>query len=246
MSSVDQAGEAGQSSDDGSGSDVFPIGMDSLSGRVVRSVPDADSPRAERLITRLPDQNVHLLNCKTSLCHEVKCIFGPFLDRQKIAQISVSVIVNMEEFRRQAGSWHAFSVGSEGLLEILDNTTFLTDAQSRKEIHVTTVFQKEGPPPAQEVAAWIIAVSAVAGLFLFSLIIAGLVHLGFFRRQQQEALEKLLKEEDGSEWDEFAVSKADVEEEKELFRKSMMVGTVNFSLLEDEMSTSAEDVKAPS
>lgn len=227
-----------------SGSDVLSTKNGSLSGRVQRSVPEADSPHAERL-TKLLYQNIPPLNCKTSMCHEVKCFFGPFLNRQKIAQVLLSVVVDMEEFTRQAGSWHAFSVGSEGYLKILDNTTFMADIQSRKEIRVATVFQKEGPPPAQEVAAWIIAVSAFSGLVLFSLIIAGLIHLGFFRRQKREALEKLLKEEDANEWNEFAVTKADVEAEKEFFRKSMMVGTIDFSVLQEEMNTSADDLKAP-
>ncbi|KAH9370483.1 hypothetical protein HPB48_020557 [Haemaphysalis longicornis] len=228
-----------------SGSDVLSTKNGSLSGRVQRSVPEADSPHAERH-TKLLYQNIPPLNCKTSMCHEVKCFFGPFLNRQKIAQVLVSVVVDMEEFTRQAGSWHAFSVGSEGYLKILDNTTFMPDIQSRKEIRVATVFQKEGPPPAQEVAAWIIAVSAFSGLVLFSLIIAGLIHVsGIFRRQKREALEKLLKEEDANEWNEFAVTKADVEAEKEFFRKSMMVGTIDFSVLQEEMNTSADDLKAP-
>ncbi|XP_077552943.1 integrin alpha-9-like [Haemaphysalis longicornis] len=241
MSNGDQAA---QSSDDDSDSGIFSTSKDSLSGRVQRSVPEADSPHSERL-TKLSDQNVPPLNCKTSLCDEVKCIFGPFLDRQKIVQVVVSVVVDMEEFRRQAGTWHAFSVGSEGYLEILDNTTFTTDAQSRKEIRVATVFQKEGPPPAEEVPDWIIAASAFAGLLLFSLIVAGLVHVGFFRRQQKEALEKFLSEEDGNEWDEFAVRKTDGDEEREPFRKSMMADSVKFSDVQEETNTTAED-KTPS
>ncbi|XP_077555289.1 integrin alpha-PS2-like [Haemaphysalis longicornis] len=242
MSTMDQDVH---SSDDDLDSDVFSTRNGSLSSRVQRPVPEAHSPRTERL-TKLPGQNMASLNCETSLCDEVKCIFGPFLDQRKIAQTVVSVVVDMEEFRRQAGTWHAFSVGSEGFLKILDNTTFTTGAQSRREIRVASVFQKEGPPPAEKVADWIIAASAFAGLLLFSLIVAGLVHVGFFRRQQKEALEKFLSEEDGNEWDEFAVTEADVEEEKEFFRKSMMAGTVNFSYLQEERNPTAEDIKTPS
>lgn len=97
-------------------------------------------------------------------------------------------------------------------------------------LQVATILQKEGPPPAKKVEAWIIAASAFGGLVLFSLIIAGLIHLGFFRRQQREALEKLLKEENQNEWNEFMVTEAEVEAEKEYFRKSMMTGMENFNI----------------
>ncbi|KAL1468218.1 hypothetical protein MTO96_041622 [Rhipicephalus appendiculatus] len=193
VKSIDDQDQAGRNSDEDSRSDVLASRNGSLGGRVQRSVPEHEPPRSEKL-TALLYQNVPPLNCKTSLCHEVRCNFGPFLNKQKIAQVILTVVVNMEEFIRQAGSWYAFSVGSEGYLKILDNTTFLTDPHTRKEIRVATVFQKEGPPPAQKVATWIIAASAFSGLILFSLIIAGLVHLGFFRRRQREALEKLLQE----------------------------------------------------
>ncbi|XP_065298061.1 integrin alpha-9-like isoform X2 [Dermacentor albipictus] len=234
--------QAGRKSDDDSRHDVLATRNGSLGGRVQRSVPEHESPHSEKL-TALLYQNVPPLNCKTSLCHEIRCNFGPFLTRQKIAQIILSVVVNMEEFTRQAGSWYAFSVGSEGYLKILDNTTFLTDPQSRKEIRVATVFQKEGPPPAEKVATWIIAASAFSGLILFSLIIAGLVHLGFFRRRQREALEKLLQEENDNEWNEFTVTKADVEAEKEFFRKSMMIGAADLKVLQEQIEGSTEDVK---
>ncbi|KAH7967024.1 hypothetical protein HPB49_021383 [Dermacentor silvarum] len=102
---------------------------------------------------------------------------------------------------------------------------------------------KEGPPPAQKVATWIIAASAFSGLILFSLIIAGLVHLGFFRRRQREALEKLLQEENENEWNEFTVTKADVEAEKEFFRKSMMIGAADLKALQEQIEGSTEDVK---
>ncbi|XP_077515634.1 integrin alpha-9-like isoform X2 [Amblyomma americanum] len=237
----DEDDQAGRNREDDSGSDVLATRNGSLGGRVQRSVPEDDSPHSERL-TALLYHNIPPLNCKTSLCHEVRCNFGPFLNKQKIAQITLTVVFNLEEFIRQAGTWYAFSVGSEGYLKILDNTTFVTDPNSRKEIRVATVFQKEGPPPAQKVAAWIIAVSAFSGLILFSLIIAGLIHLGFFRRRQREALEKLLKEENDNEWNEFAVTKADVEAEKEFFRKSMMMGAIDLSALQD-LEGSTEDVK---
>ncbi|KAH8039724.1 hypothetical protein HPB51_008317 [Rhipicephalus microplus] len=159
VKSIDGQDQAGRNSEDDSRTDVLASRNGSLGGRVQRSVPEHESPRSEKL-TALLYQNVPPLNCKTSLCHEVRCNFGPFLNRQKIAQIILTVVVNMEEFIRQAGSWYAFSVGSEGYLKILDNTTFLTDPNSRKEIRVATVFQKEGPPPAQKVATWIIAASA--------------------------------------------------------------------------------------
>ncbi|EEC04599.1 integrin alpha, putative [Ixodes scapularis] len=194
-------------------------------------------------------------NCKTSLCHEIRCNLGPFLNRHRIAQIMLYIVFNMTEFTRQAGIWHAFSVGSEGSLKILDNTTFISGATFQKEIRVATVLQKEGPPPAKKVAAWIVAVSAFCGLILFSLIIAGLVHLGFFRRQQREALERLLKEEqDQNEWNEFMVTEAEVEAEKEYFRKSMMAGVEDFNLedfkgepgaaFEPELDSATTDEKA--
>ncbi|KAH7961064.1 hypothetical protein HPB52_001307 [Rhipicephalus sanguineus] len=242
VKSIEGQDQAGRNSDEDSRPDVLGTRNGGLGGRVQRSVPEHEPPRSERL-TALLYQNVPPLNCKTSLCHEVRCNFGPFLNRQKIAQIILTVVVNMEEFIRQAGSWYAFSVGSEGYLKILDNTTFLTDPQSRKEIRVATVFQKEGPPPAQKVATWIIAASAFSGLILFSLIIAGLVHLGFFRRRQREALEKLLQEENDNEWNEFTVTKADVEAEKEFFRKSMMMGAVDLKMLQEQLEGSSEDVK---
>uniref|UniRef100_A0A131YV14 Vitronectin receptor alpha subunit n=1 Tax=Rhipicephalus appendiculatus TaxID=34631 RepID=A0A131YV14_RHIAP len=242
VKSIDDQDQAGRNSDEDSRSDVLASRNGSLGGRVQRSVPEHEPPRSEKL-TALLYQNVPPLNCKTSLCHEVRCNFGPFLNRQKIAQVILTVVVNMEEFIRQAGSWYAFSVGSEGYLKILDNTTFLTDPHTRKEIRVATVFQKEGPPPAQKVATWIIAASAFSGLILFSLIIAGLVHLGFFRRRQREALEKLLQEENDNEWNEFTVTKADVEAEKEFFRKSMMMGAVDLKMLQEQLEGSSEDVK---
>ncbi|KAL1430993.1 hypothetical protein MTO96_014409 [Rhipicephalus appendiculatus] len=206
--------------------DLFVPGSCRNMEGVVKSIDDQDQAG------RNSDEDSRSDNCKTSLCHEVRCNFGPFLNKQKIAQVILTVVVNMEEFIRQAGSWYAFSVGSEGYLKILDNTTFLTDPHTRKEIRVATVFQKEGPPPAQKVATWIIAASAFSGLILFSLIIAGLVHLGFFRRRQREALEKLLQEENDNEWNEFTVTKADVEAEKEFFRKSMMMGAVDLKMLQ--------------
>ncbi|CAN7976434.1 unnamed protein product [Ixodes persulcatus] len=146
-----------------------------VSGRVQRAAPETDF-RPEGL-TKLLYRNIPPLNCKTSLCHEIKCNLGPFLNRHSIAQIMLYVVFNMTEFTRQAGIWHAFSVGSEGALKILDNTTFISEATFQKEIRVATVLQKEGPPPAKKVAAWIVAVSAFCGLILFSLIIAGLVHV---------------------------------------------------------------------
>lgn len=35
------------------------------------------------------------------------------------------------------GIWHAFSIGSEGVLKILDNTSFIPGAEYRKEIRVS-------------------------------------------------------------------------------------------------------------
>ncbi|XP_040066364.1 integrin alpha-5 [Ixodes scapularis] len=224
-----------------------------VSGRVQRAAPETDF-RPEGL-SKLLYRNIPPLNCKTSLCHEIRCNLGPFLNRHRIAQIMLYIVFNMTEFTRQAGIWHAFSVGSEGSLKILDNTTFISGATFQKEIRVATVLQKEGPPPAKKVAAWIVAVSAFCGLILFSLIIAGLVHLGFFRRQQREALERLLKEEqDQNEWNEFMVTEAEVEAEKEYFRKSMMAGVEDFNLedfkgepgaaFEPELDSATTDEKA--
>lgn len=240
--------ESGLPSEAGSGSSRNGTGV---SGRVQRSAPEADSRTGG--LSKLLYQNIPPLNCKTSLCHEIKCNLGPFLSRHRIAQIMLYIVFNMTEFTRQAGLWHAFSVGSEGSLRILDNTTFITGATFQKEIRVATVLQKEGPPPAKKVAAWIIAVSAFSGLVLFSLIIAGLVHLGFFRRQQREALERMLKEEqDQNEWNEFMVTEAEVEAEKEYFRKSMMAGVEGFNIedfkedpaLEPELDSATTNEKA--
>ncbi|KAK8763923.1 hypothetical protein V5799_033466 [Amblyomma americanum] len=116
-----------------------------------------------------------------------------------MGKIILTIVVDIEEFIRQAGSWYAFSFGSEGYLEILDNTTFVNDPHSRKEIH-----------------------------------------LGFFRRREREALEKLLEEEDDDEWDDFSVTRADVEAEKEFFRRSMMTDGVALSALQD-LEGSAKD-----
>lgn len=69
------------------------------------------------------------------------------------------------------------------------------------------------------------------------------LQLGFFRRRQREALEKLLQEENDNEWNEFTVTKADVEAEKEFFRKSMMMGAADLKVLQEQIEGSTEDVK---
>lgn len=200
-----------------------------FSGRVQRSVDSGETAEEEQAALRgevpihVNFDNVPPLNCMTSLCREVECTLGPFLSRTTSARVTFYILFDMKEFTRQAGIWYAFSVGSEGSVRVLDNITFTGTDGRHKEIRVATVLQKEGPLPAEKVAPWIIAVSAFSGLVVFSLLLAALIHLGFFRRRQREALEKLLAENQENEWHEFMVTDDEVLAEKQLFRRSLMV-----------------------
>lgn len=221
-----------------------------ISGRVQRSADPGETVADElaalraEASTQVNFDNVPPLNCRTSLCHEVKCTLGPFLSRTKVAQVIFYVVFDMEEFIKQAGIWYAFSVGSEGAVRILDNITFVGVDDQQKEIRVATILQKQGPLPAKKVAPWIIAVSAFAGVLVFSLLLAALIHLGFFRRRQREALDRLREQNEDSDWNEFMVTEAEVQAEKEFFRKSMMLGNTNGELDFTGMSASSTETLA--
>ncbi|XP_064455460.1 integrin alpha-4-like [Ornithodoros turicata] len=210
-----------------------------IAGRVQRSADPGDAFEAEvsalraEAQTQLNYDNVPPLNCHTALCQEFLCTLGPFLPRRaNVAQIVFYVLFDMEEFKKQAGVLYAFSVGTEGSVKISDNITFVSANDQLKEIRVATVLQKQGPLPAKKIAPWIIAASAFGGLIVFSLLLAALIHLGFFRRRHLEDMVRLRSEDAQNEWNEFMVTEEEVQAEKELFRKSMMMalgnGAMNF------------------
>ncbi|XP_064455457.1 integrin alpha-8-like [Ornithodoros turicata] len=219
-----------------------------LLGRVQRAAEPATTSDVRQsalrtgAVTGISYANVPPLNCRTSLCQEIKCTLGPFLPRKaKVAQITFNILFDMEEFRKQAGSWYAFSVGTEGSVKILDNVTFVKTGDRPKQIRVATVMQKQGPLPPKRVSPWILAASVFAGLIAFALLLGGLIHLGFFRRRKLEEIEKLRLADEQEEWQDFMVTEEEVKAEKELFRKSMMLGVKDGSLeFIDGSFTSAE------
>ncbi|XP_064455458.1 integrin alpha-V-like [Ornithodoros turicata] len=202
--------------------------------RVHRSEDTVKSPYPEQSallmeeLSRINYYNVAPLNCITSYCLEIKCTLGPFLPmRARVALVTVTLLFDMPEFTKQAGILYAFAVGTEGRINILDDVHFVHDENRTKEASAITILQRQGIPASKPFPLWVIGGSVAGGLVAFSVMLATLIHVGFFRRRHLEEMERMILKDQEQEWEPFMVTEDEVEEAKRFFRSSMMLGVSN-------------------
>ncbi|KAK8763921.1 hypothetical protein V5799_033464 [Amblyomma americanum] len=90
---------------------------------------------------------IFVQDCSGAECISFTCQMGPFAQKNKVAKIEVSMIVNVTRIMEQVGTPDTVDIISEGSLSILDDTEFTHYVkQQPKEAMIVTSLVKEGPP----------------------------------------------------------------------------------------------------
>ncbi|XP_077515632.1 integrin alpha-9-like [Amblyomma americanum] len=135
------------------------------------------------------------LDCSGAECISFTCQMGPFAQKNKVAKIEVSMIVNVTRIMEQVGTPDTVDIISEGSLSILDDTEFTHYVkQQPKEAMIVTSLVKEGPPAPYSLPWWVYLLIVLGGLLVLVAIIAVLYKCGFFRRKEKEDLERSKRE----------------------------------------------------
>lgn len=135
------------------------------------------------------------LDCSGAECISFTCQMGPFAQKNKVAKIELSMIVNVTRIMEQVGTPDTVDIISEGSLTILDDTEFTHYVkQQSKETTIVTSLVKEGPPAPYSIPWWVYLLIVLGGLLVLVAIIAVLYKCGFFRRKEKEDLERSKRE----------------------------------------------------
>ncbi|XP_023240629.1 integrin alpha-4-like isoform X1 [Centruroides sculpturatus] len=124
------------------------------------------------------------LDCSNSICKSFKCKMGPFLNTESFAKFQLHGYINLKNLD---------NIGIQTITAIISQGIVLTQNKNKTSekdyATVGTYLQKY--THQKKIATWIIIVSILAGLLLFTLIILLLVKCGFFRRKKQEELREM-------------------------------------------------------
>lgn len=149
------------------------------------------------LENRFPVAKVKILtlDCSGAECVSFTCHMGPFAQRNKVAKIDLSMILNVTRIMEQVGIPDTVEIISDGFVTILDDTEFTHYVkQQPKQAMIVTSLVKEGPPAPYALPWWAYLLIVLGGLLLLLVIILVLYKCGFFRRKEKEELERSKRE----------------------------------------------------
>ncbi|XP_077555296.1 integrin alpha-9-like isoform X2 [Haemaphysalis longicornis] len=135
------------------------------------------------------------LDCSGAECVSFTCHMGPFAQRNKVAKIELSMILNVTKIMEQVGIPDTVEIISGGSVTILDDTEFTHYVKEQpKQATIVTSLVKEGPPAPYALPWWAYLLIVLGGLLLLLVIILVLYKCGFFRRKEKEELERSKRE----------------------------------------------------
>ncbi|XP_012523377.1 integrin alpha-PS4 [Monomorium pharaonis] len=147
----------------------------------------------------VPSENRTLyINCTNNAieCVQITCRLGPFLSSLSVAKFLVTLNLQLSSFPAD------MLKHKDIIFYVTEGSVTITqpDNVAQREGHksdvilVATTFL--GSPIAQQIAVWIIALSVILGVALLTLLVLGLIKIGFFNRKKKLELEALKAETD--------------------------------------------------
>ncbi|XP_064455456.1 integrin alpha pat-2-like isoform X2 [Ornithodoros turicata] len=159
------------------------------SNEAVKSKVGGSTAHYLRSYLRKPRTQELKLDCTEAECRHFSCEVGPFTDPQKIAQVSLNMVVNISRIIEQVGMPDVVDVISSASLTIIDDNKFMAISVPRpKQTEITTSFIKEGPPASYQLPWWAYVLIVSSGVSLLLLLSYILYKCGFFRRKAREEL----------------------------------------------------------
>ncbi|KAG7202815.1 hypothetical protein KM043_009972 [Ampulex compressa] len=147
------------------------------------------------LINLPPPSRSLYINCTIDgiKCQQIECKLGSFISFLSVAKLSLTLDLQLLNFRHMINEKDIIFYVSEGIVNITEPANILQGPGLKPDIAlVATTFL--GSPIAEHIATWIIILSIFLGIILLILLILGLIKLGFFNRKKKEELMALKAE----------------------------------------------------
>lgn len=149
-------------------------------------------PEVNENVSMSSSDNILFINCTSEdvVCQKITCTSG-FTDSKVPLRIKFRAELNTLALGNIMKKKNIIILSTQGSVDVKEPAYLVPyDTDRMKSVMTTTSFALE--LPEKEVEVWVIAVSAICGIFVLVLIIIVLKKVGFFQRKKKEALQQLL------------------------------------------------------